>query len=286
MKGGGMPELPEVEVIRRDLEKEVVGRRFKDVQIRPGTNAMKVVARHGRRKELQDLLEGAKVEKIDRLGKRLLLELDTKHVFVLSLQDAGQLLKTSASDPIEAHTHLVLGFTIGGQLRFLDPVKSSEVFVIPSGELDLDEGLHDFKIDPLEHQFTWQYFSTVLDGMEAPLKDLLVDEKFIVGLGDIYSDEILWGAGMRYDHMSNKLSSQDVRRLYRALMEILQEAVKARGTSIGEHPFRDLHGVPGTFQLELKVYQREGEACRRCRSAIVKEKYRDGFTYLCAQCQS
>jgi formamidopyrimidine-DNA glycosylase len=281
-----MPELPEIEVIRRDLEKEVVGRRFKDVEIRPGTNAMKVVRRHGRRKELQELLDGAKVEKIDRLGKRLLLELDSKNVFVISLDDAGQLLKTSASDPVEPHTHLILGFTIGGQLRYLDPKKTGEVFVMSSGELDMQEDLHSFKIDPLEHQFTWQYFSTVLDGMEAPLKDLLVDESFIVGLGDIYADEILWGAGMRYDHLSNKLSSQDVRRLYRALMEILQDAVKARGTSIGEHPFRDLHGAPGAYQIELKVFEREGEACRRCRSTIVKEKYRDGFTYLCAQCQS
>jgi formamidopyrimidine-DNA glycosylase len=281
-----MPELPEVEVIRRDLEKEVVGRRFKDVQIRPGTNAMKVVRGHGRRKELQDLLEGAKVERIERLGKRLLLVLDTKNVFVVSLGESGQLLKTSASDPVESHTHLILGFTIGGQLRYLDPAKAGELFVMPSGELDLKDELHDFKIDPLEHQFTWQYFSTVLGGMEAPLKDLLVDETFIVGLGNIYSDEILWGAGMRYDHLSNKLSSQDVRRLYRSLMEILQDAVKARGTSIGEHPFKDLHGVPGAYQIEVKVFEKEGEACRRCRSTIIKEKYRDGFTYLCAQCQS
>lgn len=281
-----MPELPEIEVIRRDLEKEVVGRRFKDVEIRPGTNAMKVVRRHGRRKELQELLEGAKVEKIARLGKRLLLELDSKNVFVISLDDSGQLLKTSASDPVEPHTHLILGFTIGGQLRYLDPKKTGEVFVMSSGELDMQEELHNFKIDPLEHQFTWQYFSTLLDGMEAPLKDLFVDESFIVGLGDIYADEILWGAGMRYDHLSNKLSSQDVRRLYRALMEILQDAVKARGTSTGEHPFRDLHGVPGAYQIALKVFEREGEACRRCRSTIVKEKYRDGYTYLCAQCQS
>ncbi len=281
-----MPELPEIEVIRRDLEKEVVGRRFKEAEIRPGTNAMKVVRRHGRRKELQELLDGAKVESVDRLGKRLLLELDSGNVFVIDLGPAGTLLKTSASETVAPHTHLVLSFTIGGQLRFLDPLKEGEVFVAPKAELAGMEEMRDFSIDPLEHQFTWQFFSNLLDGKEAPLKDLLADPRFMVGLGNIYSDEILWAAGVRYDHMSNKLSSQDVRRLYRALMETLQEAVKARGTSIGEFPYRDLQGEPGAFQTELKVYEREGETCRRCRSVIVKEPYNGSFTFLCAQCQS
>lgn len=281
-----MPELPEVEVTRRDLEKEVVGRRFKDAEIRPGTNAMKIVRRHGRRKELQDLLEGAKVEKVDRLGKHLLLELDSGNVFVVDLGPAGLLVKTSSSEVVGPHTHLVLSFTIGGQLRFLDPKKAGEVFVAPKREVESLEELRGFQIDPLEHQFTWQFFSALLDGKEAPMKDILLDPRFIVGLGDVYSDEVLFAAGVRYDHMSNKLSSQDVRRLYRALMETMQDAVKARGTSIGEHPYRDLHGSPGSYQVELKVYEREGDACRRCRSTVVKEPYNGSFTYLCAQCQS
>jgi formamidopyrimidine-DNA glycosylase len=207
-------------------------------------------------------------------------------VFVVDLGPSGQLLKTSASETVASHTHLVLSFTIGGQLRFLDPKKEGEVFVMPRAELDATEEFRSFRIDPLEQQFTWQSFSALLEGREEPLRDILMDPEFIVGLGDIYTDEILFTAGVRYDHMSDKLSSQDVRRLYRSLMETLQEAVKARGTSIGEHPYRDLHGLPGAYQIELKVFERDGEACRRCRSTIVKETHKGSITYLCAQCQS
>jgi formamidopyrimidine-DNA glycosylase len=281
-----MPELPEVEVVRRDLEKEIVGRRVKDVEVRPGSNAMKIIRRHGRRKEFQDLLVGARVEGIDRAGKHLALVLDNEKVLVVDMGERGSLTKTSASDGIVSHTHIVIGFTIGGQLRVVDPRLSGEVFVAPKKEFDaLKHKLN--AIDPLDNQpFTWQHFSTILEEREVRMKDLLMDEGFVCGLGDIYSDEVLFAAGIRYDRLSNSLSSQDVRRLYRSLMETLQEAVKARGTSWGEGEFTDLQGNPGQFQLELKVYEREGEPCRRCRNFIVRESYSGGHTYFCPQCQS
>jgi formamidopyrimidine-DNA glycosylase len=279
-----MPELPEIEVIRRDLEKEIVGRRVKEVEVRPGSNAMKVISRHGRRKDFQDLLLGAKVERIDRRGRALLLELDNGRMLVFELGRTGQLLKTSASDDIVTHTHIVIAFTIGGHLRFADPSKEGEVYVIPNEEVA--EATGTSAIDPLEQPLAWHHFSALLEERETTLKELLMDEDFMVGIGDIYSDEILFAAGLRYDRPSNKLSSQDVRRLYRALMEVLQEAVKARGTSWGEPLFTDLGGDPGQYQLELKVYEREGEFCRRCRNAIVKEAFGDGYTYFCPQCQS
>ncbi len=282
-----MVELPEVETIRRDLEKEIVGRRIKDVDIRPGTNAMKVVPRHGRRKELQDLLSGAKVEKIERLGKRLFIDLDNEHVMIFWLGSAGQILKTSGSDEIAPHTHIVISFTIGGQMRFVDPTREAELFVAPRKDLEaLEPELKDFLIDPLEHQFTWQYFSQLLQDREISMKELLTDKSFICGLGEIYSDEVLFAAGIRYDKLSNKLTSQDVRRLYRALMETLQDSVKARGTSYGEFEYRDLHGDPGQFQFELKVYGRDGEACRRCRNTIEKGTVAELESYYCPQCQS
>ncbi|HEU4481331.1 MAG TPA: DNA-formamidopyrimidine glycosylase family protein, partial [Actinomycetota bacterium] len=263
-----MPELPEVEVIRRDLEKEIVGRRIKEVEIRPGTNAMKVVRRHCRRKEFQDLLEGVKVESVARLGKKILFDLDNEHVMVVDLGPAGQLLKTSASDELAPHTHVVLSFTIGGQMRFVDPLKEGEIFVTPKEGIDELEGFRGFTIDPLEQQVAWQQFSQLVEDRDIPMKQLLMDESFIVGLGDIYSDEILFTSGIRHDRSSKTLSSQDVRRLYRALVEILQDAVKARGTSWGDNGYRDLHGEPGQYQLELKVYERDGEACRRCRNTV------------------
>jgi formamidopyrimidine-DNA glycosylase len=286
MEGGPVPALVEVEVIKRDLEKEIVGRRIKEVEITSSRNAMKVIPRHGRRKEFQELLEQAKFEKVSRTGKKILLELDNGNTMIVDLGDTGQLIKTSASDPLETHTHVVIGFTIGGQLRLLDPKATSEIYVAPNAEVAALPELQNDAIDPLEQQVTWHHFSGLLEQREEPMKDLLMDNTFIVGLGDLYTDEILWTSALRYDRPSNNLSSHDVRRLYRALTETLQDALKARGTTWGSVNFRDLHGDPGQFQLELKVYEREGEACRRCRTPIVREPYEGGFTYLCPQCQS
>jgi formamidopyrimidine-DNA glycosylase len=281
-----MPALPEIEIIRRDLEKEIVGRRIKDVEVRPGSNAMKIIKRHGRRREFHDLLAGARVDRVNRIGRRIVVGLDNGRALVVDLGDSAQLRKTSASDDLVSHTHLVVGFTIGGQLRVVDPKLTGEVFVVDgNGEREPD-GLRTFVIDPLETPLAWQQFSSLLVQREEIMKELLLDEDFIVGLGDIYSDEILFMAGLRFDRLSSHLSSQDVRRLYRALMETLQEAVKARGTSWGEIEFTDLQGNPGQFQLDLKVYEREGEPCRRCRHAIVREVLNDRYTYFCPQCQS
>jgi formamidopyrimidine-DNA glycosylase len=168
----------------------------------------------------------------------------------------------------------------------VDPKKNAELFVASKDEIDNMEDLRNFSIDPLEEQVTWHHFSGLLDEKAAPLKELLLDENFIVGLGDVYSDEILFVAGLRHDRPSNKMSSQDVRRLYRALMETLQEAVKLRGSSGGDDGFTDLTGVPGQFQIEHKVYERDGEPCRRCRSEVIRVETDSYVTYFCPQCQT
>ena len=144
---------------------------------------------------------------------------------VFDLDESGALVKTSASDEIVTHTHLVIGFTIGGQLRMIDPKRTSEVFVAEPADIESLRESMSTSIDPLTQQFTWHHFSALLEEREAALKELLTDEKFIIGLGNIYADEVLWVAGLRYDHPSHKLSSQDVRRLYRGMMETLQDSV-------------------------------------------------------------
>lgn len=281
-----MPELPEIEIVRRDLEKEVMGRRIKDAEVRPGRNAMKVVPRHGRRKEFSDLLEGAKVEAVGRVGKILYLSLDNEHAMMVDLGPGAWLLKTSASEEMAMHTYVVVSFTIGGQLRLIDGQTRSNVHVAPTEELERMRSTRSFAVDPFETPLTWQHFSQLLQERDTTMKQLLMDQGFICGLGDIYSDEVLFTSGIRFDRSTAKLTSQDVRRLYRGMMETLQDAVRARGTTWGEQDFRDLHGEPGLYQLELKVFERDGEACRRCRQAIVKDTADGAFTYFCPQCQT
>ena len=275
-----------MEVLRRDLDKDVVGKRIKEAEVRPQRNAMRVIRRHARRKEFSDRLVGKKITKVDRKGKYVLMQLEGGDVLVVHFGMSGQLLRGTKRQPIPPHTHVIIDFTQGGDLRFVDPRTFGEMFVTAADELGKVKELDHVAIDPLEDTFTWQQFSAELARRAAKLKSLLLDQRFISGLGNIYSDEVLFAAGLRYDHMSDALSSQEVRRLYRAIREIVLDAIRFRGTTLADEAYLDLFGKPGEFQDELKVYGRRGQACRRCRTPIVSEKFGGRTTYFCPQCQS
>jgi formamidopyrimidine-DNA glycosylase len=279
-------ELPEVEVVRRDLEKDVVGRRIREADVRPQRNAMRVIRRHARRKEFSDRLAGKKIARVDRKGKYVLMYLDGGDVLVVHFGMTGQLLRGNKRQALPPHTHVVLEFMQGGDLRFVDPRTFGEMFVTGVDELGKVKELDHIAIDPLEDTFTWQQFSAELARRATKLKPLLMDQKFISGLGNIYSDEVLFAAGLRWDRMSDTLSSQEVRRLYRALREVVQEAIRFRGTTLEDEAYVDLYGKPGEFAAELKVYGRRGLPCRRCRTPIEAVKISGRNSYYCPQCQS
>jgi formamidopyrimidine-DNA glycosylase len=279
-------ELPEVEVMRRDLEKEVVGRRIKAVEVRPHRNAMRVIRRHSRRKEFEDRLTGKKITKVGRKGKYVLLYLDDGQVLVVHFGMSGQFLRGTKRQGLPQHTHVVIEFVQGGDLRFIDPRTFGEMFVTNADALGKVRELDHVAIDPLEDTFTWQEFSGELARRAAKLKPLLMDQKFVSGLGNIYSDEVLFAAGLRQDRTSDTLSSQEVRRLYRAMREVVQDAIRFRGSTLDDEAYVDLFGKPGEFQSELKVYGRKGQACRRCRTPIESVKFQGRTSYYCPQCQS
>jgi formamidopyrimidine-DNA glycosylase len=284
--GDGLVELPEVEVVRRDLEKDVVGRRIREADVRPQRNAMRVIRRHARRKEFSDRLAGKKIARVDRKGKYVLMYLDGGDVLVVHFGMTGQLLRGNKRQALPPHTHVVLEFMQGGDLRFVDPRTFGEMFVTGVDELGKVKELDHIAIDPLEDTFTWQQFSAELARRATKLKPLLMDQKFISGLGNIYSDEVLFAAGLRWDRMSDTLSSQEVRRLYRALREVVQDAIRFRGTTLEDEAYVDLYGKPGEFAAELKVYGRKGLPCRRCRTPIEAVKISGRGSYYCPQCQS
>ncbi len=279
-------ELPEVEVMRRDLEKDVVGRKVSDSEVRPSRNAMRVIRRHGKRKEFTDRLLGRKFTKAERRGKYVLLHLDNGEVLVVHFGMSGQFIRGTKRVPLPPHTHVVMTFQQGGDLRYVDPRTFGEMFVTTADELGKVKELQHIAIDPLDHVFTWNAFGGALAQRATKMKQLLMDQKFISGLGNIYSDEVLFAAGLRYDRMSDSLSSQEVRRLYRAMQEVLQEAIRFRGTTLDDEAYVDLFGKPGEFQGELKVYGRTGLPCRRCRTPIQSVKISGRNSYFCPQCQS
>ncbi|HUF84717.1 MAG TPA: bifunctional DNA-formamidopyrimidine glycosylase/DNA-(apurinic or apyrimidinic site) lyase [Acidimicrobiia bacterium] len=278
-----MPELPEVEVVRRDLEREVVGKKIKSVE----ADGMRSIRRHHNRKQFAGRLVGHKITGVERRGKYILCRLDGGDVLVIHLGMSGQLLRAKGGRVATTkHTHVVITFTQGGQLRFVDPRTFGEMFVteLDGVEKEVSELAH-LGIDPLEDALSWEYFGRMVAEKHMKLKALLMDQKFLAGIGNIYSDEILFGAGLRWDRMSDSLSAQEVRRLYRAMVETLQDAVKYRGSSLSDMQYVDLNGKPGEYQLHHKVYAREGDACRRCRRPLVRERYGGRSTFYCEACQ-
>jgi len=278
-----MPELPEVEVMRRDLEREVVGKKIKSVEV-TGTRS---VRRHRNRKEFIDVLGGRKIVAVQRRGKYLVMKLDGTDALVVHLGMSGQLLRAKTTrEKAPKHTHVVITFTQGGLLRFVDPRTFGEMFVTAYDEIDQQvEELAHLGIDPLETALSWDLFGRMLAERKTKLKPLLMDQKFIAGIGNVYSDEILFEAGLKWERQSDSLSQQEVRRLYRAISETLQGAVKYRGSSLADEGYVDLFGKPGEYQEHHQVYGREGQACVRCRRTIQRARYSNRSTFYCDACQ-
>jgi formamidopyrimidine-DNA glycosylase len=278
-----MPELPEVEVLRRDLEKEVVGKKIKSVEV-TGTRS---VRRHKNKKEFISLLEGRKIVSVQRRGKYLVIRLDGPEALIVHLGMSGQLLRAkSAREKAPKHTHVVIHFTQGGLMRFVDPRTFGEMFVTKYDELEQQvEELAHLGLDPLETALSWDRFGRMLAERKSKLKPLLMDQKFIAGIGNVYSDEILFEAGLKWERQSDSLSQQEVRRLYRAISETLQGAVKYRGSSLADEGYVDLFGKPGEYQDHHQVYGREGESCNRCRRPIHRARYSNRSTFYCDACQ-
>src|SRR5439155_4261011 len=216
----------------------------------------------------------------------VLLHMDNGDVLVVHFGMSGQLVRANKRTALPPHTHVVFTFQQGGDLRFVDPRTFGEMFVTAADELGKVKELQHIAIDPLEDTFTWQSFGDLLAQRASKLKQLLMDQKFVSGLGNIYSDEVLFAAGLRQDRVSDTLSSQEVRRLYRAMREVVQEAIRFRGTTLDDEAYVDLFGKPREFQSELKVYGRKGQACRRCRTPIESVKFQGRTSYFCPQCQS
>jgi formamidopyrimidine-DNA glycosylase len=271
-------ELPEIETLRRDLEREVTGRKVKSVEVK----ALKSLPRHRTKKSVSEPLEGAKVERVERHGLLLVLRLDNDHVVGFDLGEQGRLSKAASRDPAGADTVLVVTFSQGGDLRFSDRGGSGEVFVVDTETLAeiLDER-GPVGLDLLEEPLTWPDFRRLVIAKATPLKLLLTDPAVFVGIGEVYSDEILFDAGLRYDRPSDQLSTQEIRRLYRSVVGILHDAIKHRGTTLADRRYLDLAGRPGEYGPLLAVHGKAGDLSPRSRRPIHKTVYKGHTTYYC-----
>jgi formamidopyrimidine-DNA glycosylase len=276
-----MPELPEMETLRRDLDREVGGKRVKTVEA-PGRTALKRTPK----KQLVERLDGVKISGAERRGLLLTLKLDSGDLLVLDLREGGSLRKTTPKEEVAKGTQLILTFTQGGQLRAIDETGAMQVWVTTPDELLEEEPvLTQLGLDPVVEPISWTTFGQLLVSRAQPIKSFLTDPTAVVGIGPVYSDEILWQSGLRYDRESNRLTSQEMRRLYRSVVETLHDGAKHRGTTLADGSYHDLAGKPGAFQDLLQVYERAGEACNRCRGTISKVRYGKTSVFMCTDCQ-
>lgn len=276
-----MTQLPEVEVMRKDLEREVVGKRIKDVEVATAG----LVSAHRNRPEFYKALQGRKVTSVSRRGTHLVFGLDDGKSLVARMGSQAAMTRETATEEGGQDTRFIATFTTGGALHYTDPDLDGELLVVATDDLPAVEGLAPEGIDPLTDTFTWHSIGRQLAARAAPLKTLLVDHAFIVGLGDLYSDEILWTAGLSGTRRSDTLSAQEVRRLYRAILEVAHEAVKQGGTSDSEFADEDLES--GDYGDFVRVYGREGRPCARCRQPVALTHLdRDTAMYHCPNCQT
>jgi len=276
-----MLELPEVETVRRDLEREIAGKRVKSVEVL-STKPLAGITK----KAFVERVEGAKVEGVSRAALLVTVRLDTGEVVVADLGSSGQLLRAQAKDPVDKATAVVVTFTQGGQLRFRDAKGSASLELVTGETLpEVHPELAELGLDPVDEPLSWTDFGHLLYQQNLRLKPFLVDPTIIVGIGDTYADEVLFAAGLRHDRETQSLSTQEIRRLYRSLVEILHDAVKYGGTTLDDDEFVNVHGQRGDFGEHLQVVGREKQACRRCRGVVAKTKYQGRVTYYCPSCQ-
>ncbi|MGQ0679067.1 MAG: bifunctional DNA-formamidopyrimidine glycosylase/DNA-(apurinic or apyrimidinic site) lyase [Actinomycetota bacterium] len=280
-----MPELPEVESIRRDLVAAVTGRSIARATVRNTGNSGRVIRRHQDRSGFEAPLAGRTILEVQRRGKFLIHVLDEKLALVVHLGMSGQLLLGMPADPYANHTHVEFDFEDGDQLRYVDPRTFGQLFVVERSEAGEIAELDRLGMDPLVAPMPWREFSVALAGRKTKLKSLLMDQSFICGIGNIYSDEMLFAAGLRYDRVSESLSEPEARRLHEAIGTILRRAVDGRGTSMRDEQYRDLYGNRGAFQHHLLVYARQGEPCTVCGSQVSRVRWTNRSTHFCPQCQ-
>lgn len=273
-----MPELPEVETIRRSLEEKIKGKTLTGLDV-----FLEKILKGLEPGEFDRKLKGKKITGIGRRGKYLIIQLTGGLVMVVHLRMTGQLLYCSSEHVREKHTHLVFHLNDREQLRFVDQRQFGKVHFLPACELDSLSGLKTLGVEPLSTAFTREFFKKGLRTRRAKVKPLLLDQTFIAGIGNIYADEALFRARINPERVAAGLNPRESSRLYMAIKEVLQEGIENNGTSIKD--YIDGEGNRGSNQDNLRVYGRDGEPCIKCARIIERKVIGGRSSHFCPKCQ-
>jgi formamidopyrimidine-DNA glycosylase len=278
-----MPELPEVEVVRRDLDDVLRGRTLVAVEV----GRDRAVRRAPSPAAFVDAVQGRAVRGTRRVGKFLVVDLDGSEAVVIHLGMSGQLrVAASSTEPRVAHTHVVFSLDDGREIRFVDPRTFGQMFVSPVHDGGRPDALVHLGPDALLELGSPDELAPLLAGRRVAVKARLMDQQAVAGLGNIYSDEILFRAGVWGIRAAGSITAAEVARIHVASGEVLRAAVEERGSSLADAQYVDLYGRPGRFQHEHAVHARAGEPCPRCATVVAKQRMGGRFGYWCPRCQA
>ncbi|SFQ06256.1 DNA-formamidopyrimidine glycosylase [Salibacterium halotolerans] len=273
-----MPELPEVETVKRTLQELTGGKTIQDVEV----NWPKMIKRPDDAEAFRRLVSGQTIQHIGRRGKFLLFHLDD-YVVVSHLRMEGKYEMAGVEAP-DKHTHIRFYFTDGTELRYKDVRKFGTMHLFDKGREEQELPLRQLGPEPYEDkQFTGAYLYRRCRKTSRDIKTVLLDQREIAGLGNIYVDEALFLAGIRPDARAAVISQHRINRLRRRITETIERAVEKGGSSV--RSYVNGNGETGYFQLELNVYGRKGESCRHCGSPVEKNITAGRGTHYCPGCQ-
>ncbi len=272
-----MPELPEVETVRRTLRQALQGRRITAVTRVAWARTIAEPAPE----IFCDLLQNRAILDVDRRAKYVIIRLDRAEALVVHLRMTGRLTVVDADAEPDNHTHVALQLDNGQQLFFHDTRKFGRIWLLD--EPGLAVLYSKLGPEPLDEALTAEEFRTLLRRRKGRLKPLLLDQKLIAGLGNIYVDEALWQARLHPLQTVGELDDQQVDALYAAIRNVLSRSIERRGTSFAD--YRDAWGFKGENQHFLQVYDRKGQPCPRCGTPIERLLVAQRGTHICPHCQ-
>ncbi|MEW5894178.1 MAG: bifunctional DNA-formamidopyrimidine glycosylase/DNA-(apurinic or apyrimidinic site) lyase [Candidatus Omnitrophota bacterium] len=274
-----MPELPEVQTIVNELiDLNVVHRRIRKVCVFWRRSVDGLTDR-----EVNKALSGKIITAVYRRGKYLVFDIGDDDIFVIHLRMSGRLRYVHSEIPADPHEHVVIKLENDFEIRFYDPRKFGRLYVSQVA----CQKISRLGIEPLSRAFTVSEFEEMLSARQRMLKPLLLDQSFIAGLGNIYTDEALWLARIHPQRLSNSLSAAEIKELHHSIRLVLRQGILNSGTSLGEGKgnFLSVKKKRGRNRLQLKVYGRSGQKCLRCGTPIKRIVVAQRATHICDSCQ-
>jgi formamidopyrimidine-DNA glycosylase len=273
-----VPELPEVETIVADLRPHLVGRTIERAEL-----TFPTIVRHPEPEQFVDGIKGMRIESVGRRGKYIVIGLSGHVALVVHLGMTGQLRLVDPVTPVEKHTHAVLFLDDGKQLRYRDPRRFGRLLLGTEDDLVASRKMPRLGPEPIAEDFAAEELYRRLRRRRAPLKAVLLDQKAIAGVGNIYADESLHRARLRPTRLANTVSKKSAQRLHDSLRDSLLAAIRNRGSSVDT--YRDAWGEMGAQQEELLVYGRAGEPCVTCGRPLSSVRIAGRTTVFCRHCQ-